>query len=495
MSFMKINEFDFNNKQLRGFIITKINNIKTEINDINVKFQENRAIVFNIRTQNSEIIKDIYKIKCISGKYYHYTFKATINSIIKADIHFPFYSFDIIVDLIEFSKNNHFLINSEKKFNIEIIPTKNMSEALNHIDEEKLFTINNVNFNEYNQKIRYLLELNTLIYSIPILIQKVIMQNENSHNYLFQSQILNANKLYRIDKNFQIYIRNRYIFNINNYLDSFIIFNNSKKLLNQLLKIYFITDIYIAKEEYNLNDISGYIDLFDGIFYELGGEKEEKTLKCKNIKCSNTTSFQKELSLKQKIEFIIEKLEPKLKLFEFEENKTSAQILSNFRNMVRHQKEFEQYDLEKLLEFSKGILKLYINKYILNISTSDYDIDKVLKDFDIHSLIMHKYIYNNEEIIIYDTHISRINRDFTDNTISFQIIKSNEKFKNSRPSDFIYDKTFTREIKKIHIDKQDKILQGLIFWGIIINNNEIIQSDKTHYPINLTYNELMNKLL
>ncbi len=42
------NEISFNGESLRGFVIEEINDEKIEINDIEVKFQINRAIVFDI---------------------------------------------------------------------------------------------------------------------------------------------------------------------------------------------------------------------------------------------------------------------------------------------------------------------------------------------------------------------------------------------------------------------------------------------------------------
>lgn len=47
-------KFSFNDETLRGFVIEEINDEKIEINDIEVKFQINRAIVFDIVIEPSE---------------------------------------------------------------------------------------------------------------------------------------------------------------------------------------------------------------------------------------------------------------------------------------------------------------------------------------------------------------------------------------------------------------------------------------------------------
>ena len=70
------NEISFNGESLRGFVIEEINDEKIEINDIEVKFQINRAIVFDIVIDRNDIDKN--ELKTIKGRFYSYKFFATI---------------------------------------------------------------------------------------------------------------------------------------------------------------------------------------------------------------------------------------------------------------------------------------------------------------------------------------------------------------------------------------------------------------------------------
>ncbi len=70
-----------------------------------------------------------------------------------------------------------------------------------------------------------------------------------------------------------------------------------------LLNLYLISEIFSGKSQYNLNDISGFIDLFDGIFKKIDGKKEKLNRKCKQ--CNFENRFEKEYSLKFKIDYIL----------------------------------------------------------------------------------------------------------------------------------------------------------------------------------------------
>ena len=51
-------KFSFNDETLRGFVIEELNDEKIEISDIEVKFQTNRAIVFDNVTDTTYIDKN-----------------------------------------------------------------------------------------------------------------------------------------------------------------------------------------------------------------------------------------------------------------------------------------------------------------------------------------------------------------------------------------------------------------------------------------------------
>ena len=69
-------KFSFNDETLRGFVIEELNDEKIEISDIEVKFQINRAIVFDIVIDRNDIDKN--ELKTIKGRFYKYNFFATI---------------------------------------------------------------------------------------------------------------------------------------------------------------------------------------------------------------------------------------------------------------------------------------------------------------------------------------------------------------------------------------------------------------------------------
>lgn len=487
MSYLDVNKFSFNGEEIRGFIINDIDEITLNITDIKVTFQKNRAIVFNIIIDNVDTIKYLNKtisINLIKGEYYHYKFMATVDNFNNRGLHSPFYTYDIVVDLIDFSKNDNFFINSNSKIHLQIIPTENMVDYMKRVKKEELLNFNDVTYQKYSSELKYLLELNSLIYGTSILIEKVLLKN----NVLFQSQNINEHTIQRLGEIYPLLKNGHFVPSLEKHLNNYIDFKNSKNTIDLLLKTYFIDDVVIGKENYNLNDISGFIDLFDGIFFNLKIELE-------NIKNSKTqrSKLDKEYDLKKKIEYILEKLEPNLKQFKYDidQNEEVPEILSGFRNMIRHQKDFKEFDLHKIMDFSKGVLKLYIIKHILKINDTDYNIDRILTDFNIYPLIEHKYRYLNKEVTIYNTRPreSYLNKKLTDNT--FSALQQCEDFKDVKPEDFIYDDTQTKKLQMIYIDNEDKIRRALLFFGIVIYNKNILQEEKAAYPLTLTYNELM----
>ncbi|MBL0687166.1 MAG: hypothetical protein JJV94_05015 [Sulfurospirillum sp.] len=497
MSYLDVNKFSFDDESLRGFTLSDIDELKTNITDVKVVFQKNRAIVFNIVIDDVNTIKYLNKesVKIIKGSYYHYSFIATVESSKHAGVHPPFFTCNIVIDLIDFSKDETFFINSDEKYNLEIIPTKNMIKYMDRIKQDNLFKFENIDFNDYNLKYRHLLKLNSLIYNTPILIEKVIIKNETTINILFESQNVNEYQISKLLENYPILKNYHFTCNLDKYLDNFVEFTSSQNTLDLLLKVYFLSDVFNGKEDYHLNDISGFIDLFDGVFYKLDGKKENVTRHCKSKNCETEYSFDKEYSLGHKINFILDKLEPELKKYKLDTDETQAKILSSFRNMTRHQLLFKKYDLNKLYTFSMGLLKLYIIKYILKIDKKDYNLNSLLSDFNIYPLVKHKYKYLNHEIIIYNTKLDNYgNKILNENSTYYQTLISNPLFNKAKPTDFIYDDSFVKEIKKIYIDNNDEIRSALIFFGIITMDKSILQNNDNPYYLDITYDELMNNL-
>lgn len=489
MSYLDVKDFKFNNEMLRGFIIDSIDNKKVNISDIQVKFQNNRAIVINLISDNTEIIKYINNedIKELKGKYYHYFFKATIESKLNIGFHSPFYTFNIIVNLIEFSDTNVFFINSNKQFNISIVSTENMQSFIKRRKLLSLFDFQDLVFSDYQEKYRYLLELNSFIYDTPILIERVYLTKSDDVNILYQSQNIDKNNEKELSEVVHIIRRGHFKSNLSNYLDNFVEFKRSKNTLNLLLKIYLLTDIFDGKIDYHLNDISGFIDLFDGIFYQLGGKKEAQTKICK--KCDYKSNFKKDYPLSFKIDFVIKKLESRLNNYGIDKDKNISNILSKFRNMIRHQNDFKEHDLDKIFTFSKGVLRLYLIKHILKMNENDYDINMILEEFNIYSLVKHIYKYKNEEIIVLNTKIDNYNHHvLAENSTYYTILREQVIFKDVLPEEFIY--SACKEVKKIYIDEKDKIKRNLIFFGIVIYNDEILKSKNDRYLNNITYDEL-----
>ncbi|MDX4061911.1 hypothetical protein Q6A90_05965 [Aliarcobacter skirrowii] len=483
-------KFSFNDETLRGFVIEEINDEKIEINDIEVKFQINRAIVFDIVIDRNDIDKN--ELKTIKGRFYKYNFFATIYEVENIGSNYPFFRYRLLVNSIEFSNKNIFFMQSEEKFDLEIIPTKNMIDFQERIDKKDLFVFKNITCEDYNKEYRYLLELNSFIYKTPVLIEKLFFYQKNISNIVFQSQNINKDILNQLSENLYILLNSHFNVNLEKYLDNYLELKKQDDLLNMLLNLYLISDLFSGKKQYNLNDISGFIDLFDGIFKKLGGAKEKINRKCKQ--CNSENSFEKEYPLKFKIDYILNFLEPELKKYEIDKGKVLTEILSTFRNMVRHQNPYKKFDLEKLLKFSKGVLRLYVIKHILEMSSDDYDINQILSDFNIYPLVQHKYKYKEEEIIFYNTNINNENWELSEISLIFSILKTDENFKDSQVEDFIYDKAFTKELKKIYIDNKDEIKHALDFSNILIYKNQIIQNEKTIHQISLTYDELIKKL-
>lgn len=521
--------------------INEINNQEINISNVELKFQKNRTIIFTIYS-NESIFRD--EIKNIKGAYFNYIFFATILESGNNDLSMLSNQYVYIIDLIEFSKNNSFFINSEIKSNINIIPTKNFSDYIddeikrknykyekqlkeflkekdiNQIefskdrefisskniitlpidsyiideyvvdikilnkDEElaNLFNFKDITYEEYNSKLKYIMELYSLIYHTPILIEKVFIDK----SVLYQSQSLDTKLIDRIsNKNF-FFRNNHFTISLYKYLDVFLSFKNSDNISDILLKEYFISEVFNGKETVNSNDISGLIDLFDGIYYRLGGKKEKQTKECKN--CKNEKNFEKEYSLESKIEYVINQLEPELKKYKIDNDNNTAKALSQFRNSIRHQlnKYLEIFKnsskKQKIYNFSYGVLKLYIIKKILQIDNCDYNLYRILSDFNIYPLVKHVYKYFDKSIIIYNTQIKEnyMNKVLTDNTTYFLTLKQNDEFKNAKAEDFIYDDTQAEELKKIYIDKEDKLSNFLLFSGMLIYNNQIITSDDYH---------------
>lgn len=195
-----------------------------------------------------------------------------------------------------------------------------------------------------------------------------------------------------------------------------------------------------------------------------------------------------------KIDYILDFLEPELKKYEIDKDKDLAKALSSFRNMVRHQNPYKKFDLQKIMDFSVGVLRLYVIKHILKMSSDDYDIYRILSDFNIYPLVQHKYRYKNDEIIFYNTNLNNENWELSENSYIFSILKTDENFKDAKPDEFFYDKTFTKELKKIYLDKKDEIGDALKFSDILIYKNQIIQNEKTIHKFSLSYEELIEKL-
>ncbi len=551
MNFFNIEkEIDFNDNVL-NCTIDEVDNKKISIFNVELKFQKNRTIIFTIYS-NESILRN--KINNIKGTYFNYVFFATILESGNNDLSILSNQYIYIVDLIEFNKNDNFFINSEIKSNINIIPSKNFSDYIddeikrktykdekqleellkekdiNQInfskdrefissknikslpinsyiindyvidikilnkDEElaNLFNFNDITYEEYNSKLKYIMELYSLIYNTPILIEKVFINKA----VIYQSQSLDTKLINRISDKNSFFSNNHFTISLYKYLDVFLSFKNSDNIVDILLKEYFINEIFNGKNTVNLNDISGLIDLFDGVYYSLDGKIENQTKQCK--KCHHTNNFTKEYTLKYKIEYVIDKLEPELKKYKIDNNDT-AEFLSKFRNSIRHQLNqyleiFQDHSRkQKIYDFSYKILKLYIIKQILKIDSCDYNLYRVLSDFNIYPLVKHVYKYFDKSIIIYNTQIKEnyMNKVLTDNTTYFLTLKQNDEFKNAKAEDFTYDDKQTKELKRIYIDKEDKLNNSILFNGIIVYNNQIIKSDKYHNFIG-TYEDLNN---
>lgn len=558
MSFISI-EKDINfSDNILNCQITKINKEKVSIFNAEIKFQKNRTIIITLYS-NETIEKD--NISKIEGKYFNYNFSSTISESI--DGSFSMYrdnfvcEYILIVDLIEFSNNNTFFINSKEKHDINIFPSKNFSSYIekeisrknninkkklkeylsnkninqidfskdrdfildkninslttdNYIIDEyvvnikilnkdkelaKLFNFTNIRYEDYDLKIKYIMELYTMIFDSPILIEKVLIDK----NILFQSQSLNINLIDEVTNKDDFFRNNHFTISLYKYLDKFLDFRKSNSILNNLLKEYFLREIYNGKEFLNLNDISGLIDLFDSIYNILDGKKEKKSVKCK--KCDAKNSFEKEYPLKYKIDYVIDKLEPELKKYRVDNDNNTSVFLSKFRHSIRHQLDnnleiFNDISTkQKAYDFTHGILKLFIIKQILQIDIQDYNLNRILSDFRVYPLVKHTYSFFDKEVFIYNTQQKEnfYNKTLSKNTTYFLTLKEYKEFESSNPEDFIYDEKKSLELKKVYIDKEDKLRNSLLHSGIIVIDDKIYKSDK-YNRFNNTYEDFKSNL-
>ncbi|MDD4506056.1 MAG: hypothetical protein PHE60_06780, partial [Sulfurospirillaceae bacterium] len=390
MTFFNIEkDINFEDNEL-NCIISAINGIEINICNVELKFQKNRTIIFTIYSRES-IFRD--EIKNIKGIYFNYKFFATIVKNGNNAFSMLTNKYVYIIDLIEFSKNDNFFINSKIKSKINMIPSKNFSDYIddeiqrknytckkqleeflkekniNQIDFSKdrefisskniitlpidsyiiddyvvdikilnkdgelanLFNFKDITYEDYNSKLKYIMQLYSLVYGTPILIEKVFIDKA----VLYQSQSFDARLIDRIsDKNF-FYRNNHFTISLYKYLDVFLSFRNSDSLFDILLKEYFLSEIFSGNETVNSNDISGLIDLFDGIFIKLGGELERQECICSE--CKQTKQIKKKSkSLNKKVDFILEKLEPELKKHKIDNDNNTAEYLSKFKNSIRH---------------------------------------------------------------------------------------------------------------------------------------------------------------
>lgn len=93
------------------------------------------------------------------------------------------------------------------------------------------------------------------------------------------------------------------------------------------------------------------------------------------------------ITLDKKIIFVLDCLENKERNHVIKDKEAFSKYLQQFRNMVRHQKTYKQFDLEKIYIFSKKVLKLYIFKYIIKIDDSKYNANMLYDELDIFRLI------------------------------------------------------------------------------------------------------------
>ena len=283
------NEISFNGESLRGFVIEEINDEKIEISDIEVKFQTNRAIVFDIVTDTNYIDKN--ELKTIKGRFYSYKFFATIFSAThkasNVGSSYLFFRYIIVIDLMEFSNKNIFFIQSEKKFDLKIIPTENMINFQKRVNKKDLLDFTNITYDEYDKKYKYLLDLYSFVYKTPVLIEKLFFYQKDISNIIFQSQELSEDILNELSENYNMLFNIHFNPNLEKYLDNYLELKKQDDLLNMLLNLYLISDLFSGKKQYNLNDISGFIDLFDGIYVDV---------KIKNEKLNDSKNQREKLS-------------------------------------------------------------------------------------------------------------------------------------------------------------------------------------------------------
>lgn len=465
------NDFIFDNSEIRGFEIKSFLGENCHIVNIVVKFKSTRTIVFEIITDDRNVISKLANKEIngkISGIYYDYKFLATIKKHRKIANNYKYNKYEIAVDLIEFGTKDVFFINSKDKFNIEIIPTNSLVEYSN--DKKKL-KFEDITFEELKKKYIYIAELYSAIYKQHVMIEKIYCSNEINKNIIFRTQYIDDKLSNNLEGNIFMTIKNNHFSkDMHKYIDKYIDFKETETYLNLLLHNYLIYDLFDGKEIYTLNDISGFIDLFDGIFIDI---------KIKNKEVENTNNERNRLSrcfsLKEKIKYVLKQLELNLPKVHLHNNKEAFSILADFRNNIRHQKKYEHYNLDEIFIFSEGVLRLYFIKYILAINSNDYDIENVLAGFNIYNIIEYKFTYKDKEILLYSTssYIQKI-KGLSSSCPVFKILKKEPYYLDITEKDLVYDESHTKKIKTIFLDENNEILYCIWNSGLFIMDKKIL---------------------
>lgn len=71
-------------------------------------------------------------------------------------------------------------------------------------------------------------------------------------------------------------------------------------------------------------------------------------------------------------------------------------------------------------------------------------------------------------------------------------MKEQKIFKDTLPKEFVY--SGYKELKKVYIKEDDKIKRNLIFFGVIVYDNKILNSEKDICSIDISYDEFKSYL-
>ncbi len=303
---------------------------------------------------NNDIIDNkAQKIRGLYGKCY---FEANISKTLTAN-----YPETKILDYIYFTYQDSLFLDDDV-IEIDISTNDIYTKYLKRYNYPKVIK---TTWLDFQNKYIYYCEMLTIIHQVAIIPKLIHIKANKKEAILFQSHIYKdeketfTTKFRAIDNSFVAY-------NPNIYLENYVDYKIRSNTFNILLYTYLYDYVITKKKDYYLNDIAGFIDLFDAMFYNVGGQINKMSHTC--CCCGYSKKYKTEHAMKVKIKYISNKLNFKI-------DKNTIEILTKFRNTIRHprNKSLNFIDIDKVISYCGNMVYVYFMKCVLKIESDDFD--------------------------------------------------------------------------------------------------------------------------